>query len=150
MQAAGAADRVFSLLEDYTPLRPDATTGLPGTENTDSGALAAAAAVASGDSGDGGGLIPLHTTLSAGGLAGPALEFKDVHFAYPTRLDAPVLQGLSLSVARGEMVAVVGASGGGKSTLLSLLTALYTPTSGEVYFGGHPVFASAQQVRATF
>jgi ABC-type multidrug transport system fused ATPase/permease subunit len=62
--------------------------------------------------------------------------------AYPTRPDAPVLRSLSLAVAPGEMVAVVGSSGGGKSTLLALLTALYSPNSGTVRFDGHPVHAT--------
>ena len=46
------------------------------------------------------------------------------------------LDGIDLSVARGEMIAVIGPSGTGKSTLLHLLAALDTPTSGEVYFAG--------------
>jgi len=47
------------------------------------------------------------------------------------------LDGIDLSVERGEMIAVVGPSGAGKSTLLHLLAALDTPTSGTVYFGGN-------------
>ena len=46
------------------------------------------------------------------------------------------LDGINLTIARGEMVAVVGPSGAGKSTLLHLLAALDTPTSGTVYFAG--------------
>ena len=50
-----------------------------------------------------------------------------------------VLDGVRLEVARGEMVAIVGASGAGKSTLLHLLGALDTPTRGEVRLDGHAV-----------
>src|SRR5271169_20125 len=51
--------------------------------------------------------------------------------------DVTPLAGINLTIARGEMVAVVGPSGTGKSTLLHLLAALDTPTSGTVYFGGN-------------
>lgn len=47
----------------------------------------------------------------------------------------PVLNGLSLSIKAGEKVAIVGASGGGKSTLVQILLGMYTPQQGEVYFG---------------
>ncbi|SEI55364.1 ATP-binding cassette, subfamily C [Azotobacter beijerinckii] len=61
------------------------------------------------------------------------IEVRDLHFAYR---DEPVLDGLDLSIAPGEKVAVVGASGGGKSTLVQLLLGLYTPQSGTIRFGG--------------
>jgi len=61
------------------------------------------------------------------------IEVRDLRFAYR---DEPVLDGLDLSIAPGEKVAVVGASGGGKSTLVQLLLGLYTPQSGTIRFGG--------------
>jgi lipoprotein-releasing system ATP-binding protein len=57
----------------------------------------------------------------------------------------PVLDGVQLAVAPGEMVAVVGASGAGKSTLLHLLGALDAPTSGEVRIEGRPVAGLADE-----
>ena len=69
----------------------------------------------------------------------PVLEVRDVSKEYVggdgTRLR--VLDGVSLAVPRGEMVAVVGESGAGKSTLLHVLGALERPTAGEVRLGGH-------------
>src|ERR1700677_156519 len=47
------------------------------------------------------------------------------------------IDGLDFSIERGETVSIVGPSGTGKSTLLHMLAALYTPTSGTVYFGGN-------------
>ena len=58
-----------------------------------------------------------------------------------------VLNGVSLAVAAGERVAVVGASGSGKSTLLHLLGGLDTPTSGEVYVGGEAMGAMDDAAR---
>ena len=62
--------------------------------------------------------------------------------------ELPVLQGVSLSLERGEMVAVVGTSGAGKSTLLHLLGALDVPTSGEVFLDGTNIYQLRERQRA--
>jgi putative ABC transport system ATP-binding protein len=67
----------------------------------------------------------------------PALETRDLTKAYGQGGTAVhALAGVSISVARGEMVAIMGPSGSGKSTLLHLLGALDTPSSGEILLGG--------------
>lgn len=60
----------------------------------------------------------------------PVVRFRDVSFAYED--DEDVLHGIDFSVARGEKVALVGESGGGKSTIVNLLLGLYEPRAGEV------------------
>ena len=64
------------------------------------------------------------------------VEFRDVHFAYPTRPEKSALKGLSFSVRKGETVAIVGPSGAGKTTVFSLLLRYYDPASGEILVDG--------------
>ena len=59
-------------------------------------------------------------------------EFKNVSFAYPVRPNALVFSDLSLSIQDGKSTAFVGYSGGGKSTLVTLIQRLYDPLSGEI------------------
>ncbi|MGO3321082.1 MAG: ATP-binding cassette domain-containing protein, partial [Microbacterium gubbeenense] len=59
---------------------------------------------------------------------------------------APVLDGVSLSVAPGEIVSLIGPSGSGKSTLLSLLTGALAPESGRMLFDGAPMTGRARPV----
>uniref|UniRef100_A0A8C4T2Q1 ATP binding cassette subfamily B member 10 n=1 Tax=Erpetoichthys calabaricus TaxID=27687 RepID=A0A8C4T2Q1_ERPCA len=68
-----------------------------------------------------------------------ALEFRGVTFAYPTRKNAPVFQDLCLFVPAGSVMAVVGPSGSGKSSLVSLLLRLYDPDSGVITVDGYDV-----------
>src|SRR5215470_12593358 len=62
----------------------------------------------------------------------------------------PVLQGLDLTVSRGEMVAIVGESGVGKSTLLHILGALDRPDGGSYLFDGEEVFGRSSDDLARF
>ena len=64
------------------------------------------------------------------------VTLDDVTFAYPTRPDAPVLRGMSLRLAPGEVVALVGPSGGGKSTVAALLSRFYDPQGGALRLDG--------------
>jgi len=98
MRAAGAAERVFELI-DREPT------------------------------------IPLTGGLTPAKVEG-RVEYQDVVFAYPARPDAPVLSGVSLTLAPGEAVALVGHSGAGKSTLSHLLARFYDPSSGCIRLDG--------------
>lgn len=62
-----------------------------------------------------------------------ALQVEDLHFSYG---DEQVLNGIRLKINAGEKVALVGASGGGKSTLVQTLIGLYPPNRGQIYFDG--------------
>ena len=64
------------------------------------------------------------------------IEFKNVSFAYDAR--EPVLNDISFRIQPGERVAIVGPSGVGKTTLLSLILRFYKPNAGEIYFDGSP------------
>ena len=67
------------------------------------------------------------------------IEFRDVHFRYPTRPEQPVLRGLNLTVKPGQYVALVGASGCGKSTTIALMERFYDPLSGGVFVDGKEI-----------
>jgi putative ABC transport system ATP-binding protein len=71
--------------------------------------------------------------------AGVVIELREVVKRYPGPPELEVLRGVSLTVAAGEMLAIVGPSGSGKSTLLHILGTLDRPTSGTVRIAGHDV-----------
>lgn len=66
----------------------------------------------------------------------PAITFRDVHFAYPSRPDIEVFKGFDLSVYPGESLALVGPSGHGKSTTVQLIERFYDPNDGVVELDG--------------
>ncbi|CAF0788245.1 unnamed protein product [Adineta ricciae] len=67
------------------------------------------------------------------------IEFKDVIFTYPSRPEAPILNKLSLTIPSGKTVALVGASGCGKSTTIQLIQRFYDPDEGQVLLDGRNI-----------
>ncbi|KAL6613953.1 hypothetical protein ACP70R_036223 [Stipagrostis hirtigluma subsp. patula] len=67
------------------------------------------------------------------------IQYVDVSFSYPSRPTAPILGRLNLTLNPNEVVAIVGLSGSGKSTILNLLLRLYEPTNGQILIDGVPL-----------
>ncbi|KAL3697062.1 hypothetical protein R1sor_011138 [Riccia sorocarpa] len=65
------------------------------------------------------------------------VEFRSVQFRYPARPDVVIFRDLNLRVPKGKHVAIVGQSGSGKSTVISLIERFYDPQKGEVLIDGH-------------
>ncbi len=65
-----------------------------------------------------------------------SVEFRDVQFAYPNSSGKPVLDKINLKVEAGETVAILGATGSGKSSLVKLIPRFYDTTAGEILFDG--------------
>ncbi len=64
-----------------------------------------------------------------------SIEFKNVSFSYPGFEDKPVLKGLDFTLNSGEVLAIVGPTGGGKSSISKLISLLYDNYQGEIFFG---------------
>lgn len=81
----------------------------------------------------------------------PILELKDVARTYgETAVPVPALRGVSMKVARREMVAIMGPSGSGKTTLLNMIGLLDTPDSGQVIYRGEDVTKLKRKRLSTF
>ncbi|KAJ5496532.1 Multidrug resistance protein sirA [Penicillium fimorum] len=67
------------------------------------------------------------------------IDFRNVNFTYPTRPGLLALQDISLSISPGSRVALVGHTGCGKSTIISLIERFYDPSSGGIFLDGQPI-----------
>jgi len=87
-------------------------------------------------------LIDRSPAFDNGGQRWPSVEGRlrlaGIEFAYPTRPETPVLQDFNLELEPGQVVALVGPSGGGKSTVAALLCRLYDPQRGQICLDDHP------------
>lgn len=88
-------------------------------------------------------MIERNTTSKANAKIGRKLfkldghiQFKNVSFSYPSRPDVTIFNKLSLDIPSGKIVALVGGSGSGKSTVISLIERFYEPLSGEILIDG--------------
>ena len=67
------------------------------------------------------------------------VSFKNLSFAYPSRPETEVLKNINLTIEPGNLIALVGKSGAGKSTFATLLLHLYEPVSGQILFDNKPI-----------
>lgn len=68
-----------------------------------------------------------------------AISFKNVSFRYPNTVGRPILQNVNLEIAKGEILAIIGKTGSGKTSLVNLIPRFYDATEGEVRVNGLPV-----------
>jgi ABC-type multidrug transport system fused ATPase/permease subunit len=124
-------ERLASLLEHRPVIEPPPESY---DQLIDGGAGAAGRSSTGGGSADSGGGRGRRPERYEGHFV-----FEDVHFAYPTEKQKPVLRGLSFSVLPGQKVALVGKAGCGKSTAITLVQRFYDASQGCVSLDGHPL-----------
>lgn len=77
-----------------------------------------------------------HKSMTTNNQAVPEITFRNVVFSYPTRKSRTVLNGLNLAIYQGETLAIVGTSGGGKSTIIQLIERFYDIDLGSIQYRG--------------
>ena len=75
------------------------------------------------------------------------IEFRNVKFFYPFRPEVQVLKGINFSISAGQSVGLVGPSGGGKSTVMSLIQRFYDPQEGQVFIGNDRIALNTVNIR---
>ena len=130
IKSSGAGDKVFALIDRqppqpstayrYSEFHPTAAVGSTTVEPNDSSNETEAS---------------LNHNLDER-HADHHFSFENVNFAYPSRPDNVILNGLNLTIPRGQTVALVGTSGGGKTTIMNLLQRFYDPCSGQLLYYG--------------
>ncbi|KAJ7350634.1 P-loop containing nucleoside triphosphate hydrolase protein [Mycena albidolilacea] len=83
--------------------------------------------------------IPPHTGVPVAPDRRGVLKFENIKFDYPSRKGVDILKGFNLEIPVGESVAIVGKSGGGKSSIHSLLLRYYDPVEGKITFDGQDI-----------
>merc|ERR1711991_1066799 len=73
--------------------------------------------------------------IDTSSICGP-IEFRNVSFSHPTRPDVPILKDVSFTIKKGKVVAIIGTSGAGKSTIAMLMCGMYAADSGAILFNG--------------
>ena len=128
----GAADKVFELMHRkprYRTPSAEASNQQQATDTTSSGIMGITATKTSTFRKQG-----LYPTTCQG-----EIKLENVTLYYPARPQRRVLNGLDMKVPPGSVVALVGSSGGGKSSVMSLLQHLYEPSGGRVLLDGNEV-----------
>jgi len=83
--------------------------------------------------------VPVAVGGTSSGQGGASVRFNGIFFAYPASHGRLVLEGVDLECTPGQLTAVIGPTGSGKSSLVSLVPRFYEPTRGEVFLGGQDV-----------
>jgi ATP-binding cassette, subfamily B, bacterial len=118
-RAAGASERIRELLVTVSEIRsPSVDAQNAFTENTSKNT------------------IPTSSPIAQFKRTNEAILFESVSFSYPTRGKKKSIDSFTLSIGKGEVVALVGPSGAGKSTVFQLLLRFYDPQAGRVLIGG--------------
>ncbi len=122
MRAAGATERLLELLYAESAIQDTAVTKPDGTKPGGTKSDIAASA------------MPQTTPQKQ-----VAIRFEQVSFRYPSRLQTPALDNISLDIAPGESVALIGPSGAGKTTLFQLLLRFYDVSEGTIRLNGQDI-----------
>lgn len=128
-QAVGAADKVFELMHRKPNIRRPSRSDPPPVGTDHAGVLGIRISKTREQR-----TIGRWPTACEGGI-----EFRQVELYYPARPQKKVLDGLSLSIPPGSVIALVGESGGGKSSITNLIEHLYEHSSGQVLIDGTEV-----------